>query len=67
MCEIDKRLVLSTDYSEFGCPSYSIGYYIGLMNGDKECDRITESDLLASMNVSSIYLGPILLALSTLS
>ncbi len=51
MCEFDKRLVLSTEYSASGCPSYSIPYYVGLMNNNKDCDQLTEYDLLSTMKV----------------
>ena len=52
MCVMDKRLVLDTKYADKGCPSFSIGYYIGVMSDNKECEDITEADLTRALNVS---------------
>ena len=55
MCEMDKRIVLSSPYvSKFNgerCPSHSIGYYIGLLN-NKECKDITNDDMVKTAKVS---------------
>ena len=52
MCTMDKNLVLSTKYaSTNGCPSHSIGYYIGWMRNNTECDQLTEEDITATLQV----------------
>ena len=55
MCEMDRRIVLSSPYvSKFNgetCPSHSIGYYIGLLN-NKECEDITKDDIDKTAEVS---------------
>ena len=55
MCEMDRRIVLSSQYvSKFNgetCPSHSIGYYIGLLH-NKECEDITKDDMDETSKVS---------------
>ena len=55
MCEMDRRIVLSSPHSYYGelCPSHSIGYYIGLLN-NKECENITDDDMTTTLQVIQI-------------
>ena len=51
MCAMDKRLVLDSSYaSGNGCPSLSVGYYIGSMR-NKDCEQLNDGDLSATMQV----------------
>ena len=49
---MDESLVLSTKYaSTNGCPSHSIGYYIGQMRNNTNCDQLNEEDITATLQV----------------
>ena len=51
MCTIDKNVVLSSKYAnDNGCPSHSIGYYIGELR-EKGCEQLDENDLTVTMKV----------------
>ncbi len=53
MCAFDQTLVQDTEYAQNGCPSFSLGYYIGRMRNDKDCNQIDETDLTYAMSVSN--------------
>ncbi len=54
MCAFDQTLVQDTEYAQNGCPSFSIGYYIGRMRSNKDCNQIDETDLTYAMSVSKL-------------
>ncbi len=53
MCDMDRDIVLSSPHNyDSGCPSHSIGFYIGLLR-DKDCRDIVQDDLDAVMEVGA--------------
>ena len=51
MCKFDNNLVLNSNYaSGNGCPSHSVGYYIGELR-NKDCEQLDENDLAVTMQV----------------
>ena len=52
---MDKRLFLDSVYAGYdGCPSHSLGYYIGYIRNGTECDQLTETDVTETLQVSRI-------------
>ena len=52
---MDKRLFLDSVYAGHdGCPSHSLGYYIGYIRNGTECDQLTDTDVTETLQVSGI-------------
>ena len=55
MCAMDKRIVQTSPhlaYNPNNCPSHSLGYYIGWIRNRTTCEKLTEEDLSATLQVS---------------
>ena len=66
MCEMDTRLVQTSPHLAYNpnhCPSHSLGYYIGWIRNRTTCEKLTEEDLSATLQVS---LSTLEVSLSTL-
>ena len=52
---MDKRLFLDSVYAGYdGCPSHSLGYYIGYIRNGTDCDQLPEADVTETLQVSGI-------------
>ena len=55
---MDKRLVLDSGHAPGdGCPSHSLGYYIGYIRNETACDQLTEEDLRETLQVRELLIN----------